>query len=84
MDLLGLPSSPDYLSRLRKDVFVMIWQLSPPTFFVTFISAESKCLPLLKCLYDLNNKKLGLNIPFDKLKPKHVVEFIWGDPITCA
>ncbi len=24
MDLLGLPSSPDYLSRLRKDVFVMI------------------------------------------------------------
>jgi hypothetical protein len=31
---------------------------------------------LLKCLYDLNSKKLGLNIPFDKLEPKHVADLI--------
>jgi hypothetical protein len=62
----------------------MIRQLCPPTFFVTFTSVKSKWLPLLKCLYDLNSKKLGLNIPFDQLKPKHVVDFIRYDPITCA
>jgi hypothetical protein len=36
----------------------MIQQLGPPTFFVTFTSVESKWIPLLKCLYDLNSKKL--------------------------
>jgi hypothetical protein len=54
----------------------MIRQLGPPTFFVTFNSVESKWLLLLKCLYDLNSKKIGLNIPFDKLEPKHVANFI--------
>jgi hypothetical protein len=42
MDLSGLRTSLDYLSLLRKYVFAMIQQLGPPTFFVTFISAESK------------------------------------------
>jgi hypothetical protein len=40
----------------------MIRQLGPSTFFVTFTSVEIKWLPLLKCLYDLNSKKLGFNI----------------------
>jgi hypothetical protein len=42
MDLSRLRTSFDYLSRLRKDVFAMIRQLGPPTFFVTFTSVESK------------------------------------------
>jgi hypothetical protein len=54
----------------------MIQQLGPPTFFVTFTSVESKWLPLLKCLNDLNSKKLRLNIPFVKLEFKHVVDLI--------
>jgi hypothetical protein len=62
----------------------MIQQLGPPTFFVTFTNVESKWLSLLKCLYNLNNYKLGLNIPFDKLEPKHVVDLIQCDPIICA
>jgi len=49
MDILGLRASFDYLNRLRKDVFILIQQLNPPTFFVTFISVKSKWLPLLKC-----------------------------------
>jgi hypothetical protein len=76
IDLLGLCTSPNYLSQLKKDVFTMIQQLGPPTFFVTFTNVESKWLLSLKCLYDLNSKNLGLNIPFDKLKPKHVVDLI--------
>jgi hypothetical protein len=59
MDLLGLLISLDYLSQLQKNVFVMIQQLGPPTFFVTITSAESKWFFLLKCLYDVNNKKSG-------------------------
>jgi len=31
-----------------------------------------------------NSKKLKSNIPFDKLKPKHVTNIIQCDPITCA
>ncbi len=84
MDLLELRTSLDYLSWLKKDVFAMIQQLDTPTFFVTFMNVKSKWIPLLKCLYDLNNKKLGFNIPFDKLEPKHVANIIWSDPITCA
>jgi hypothetical protein len=80
MDLSRLCISPYYLSQ---KIFVMIQQLGRPTFFVTFFtSVESKWLLLLKCLYDLNSKKLGFNIPFDKLEPKHVVDLIRC--VTCA
>ncbi len=47
MNLLELCTSLDYLSQLRKDVFAMIRQLGPPTFFATFTSAKSKWFPLL-------------------------------------
>jgi len=58
--------------------------IKPPNIFVTFTSVESKQLPLLKFLYDLNSKKLIFNIPFDTLEPKHVTDLIWCDPITCT
>jgi len=84
MDLSRPHTSSDYLSWLKKDVFAMTQQLGPPTFFVTFINVKSKRILLLKCSYDLNSKKLGFNIPFDKLEPKHVADLIWCDPTTCA
>jgi hypothetical protein len=59
VDLLSVNTSPDYLNQLQKDVFAMIRQLGPPTFFVTITSAKSKWLLLLKCLYDINSKKLN-------------------------
>jgi hypothetical protein len=31
--------SPDYLQQIKKNIFAMIRQLGPPTFFVTFTSA---------------------------------------------
>jgi hypothetical protein len=40
--------SPDYLQQIKKNIFVMIRQLGPPTFFVTFTSVEHRCL-LLFC-----------------------------------
>jgi len=73
-----------HLRRLRRNVFAMIRQLGPPIFFVTFISVESKWFPILKCFYDLNSKKLGFNISFDKLEPKHVTNLVQCDSIACA
>ncbi len=32
-DLQGLPNSHDYFEKLRNFLFIMIRQLSPPTFF---------------------------------------------------
>jgi hypothetical protein len=62
----------------------MIHQLSPPTFFVTFISVENKWLPLLQFLYGFNSKKLGFNMSFDKLETKHIANLIQFDPIICV
>jgi hypothetical protein len=59
MDLSALLTSPNYLNQLWKYVFVMIWQLGPPTFFVIITDAESKWFLLLKCLYDLNSEKIS-------------------------
>jgi hypothetical protein len=42
MDFSQIRTSFEYLSRLKKNVFEMICQLSLPTFFVAFISVESK------------------------------------------
>jgi hypothetical protein len=39
-DLEGLHNSPNYFERLWKKLFVMIQQLGPPTFFVTFTSTK--------------------------------------------
>ena len=83
MDLSKLRTSPDYLSQLRKNVFAMIRQ-GPPTFFVTFTSAESKWPPLLQCLYDINYKKIALKVPFDKLASKHIADLIRRDPVICV
>jgi hypothetical protein len=62
----------------------MIGQLGSPTFFVTFNSAKNEWLPLLQCLYDFNSKKLGFNMPFDKLEMKHIVDLIQSNHITCV
>ncbi len=74
-----------WLSKLiKKRCICNDLTIRSSTFFITFIGVESKWLPLFKCLYDLNSKNLGINIPFDKIKPKHVANFIWCDPIAYA
>jgi hypothetical protein len=35
-------------------------------------------------LYDFDNRKLGFNVPFDKLETKHIANLIQSNPITCA
>lgn len=40
IDFKRIRISPDYCQQLKKNVFAMIRQLGPPTFFLTFTSAE--------------------------------------------
>jgi hypothetical protein len=39
-DLKILHNSHDYFERLSKNLFAIIWQLGPPTFFATFTSIQ--------------------------------------------
>jgi hypothetical protein len=82
-ELEKLRTSPDYIEGLRKNLFAMIRQLGPPTFFVTLTSAERLWTPLIEALYKLNAKQL--NLPdFNNLDSTHIAELIRSDPVTCA
>jgi hypothetical protein len=61
----GLCNSPNYFERLQKNLFAMIWQLSLPTFFVTFTSAKRLWDPLIKYLHTLHASTLN---PPNKIK----------------
>ena len=50
MDLRTIRTSPDYLQQLCKKIYVMIRQLGPPTFFVSFSSVEHRWQPLVNAL----------------------------------
>jgi hypothetical protein len=47
MDLRSIRTSPDYLLGLCRNLYAMIRQLGPPTFFVLFSSAENRWKPLI-------------------------------------
>jgi hypothetical protein len=82
-ELEKLRTSPDYIEGLRKNLFSMIRQLGPPTFFVTLTSAERLWTPLIEALYKLNAKLL--NLPdFTNLDSTHIAELIRSDPVTFA
>ncbi len=67
-----------------KNLFVMIQQLGPPTFFVTFTSAERLWDPFIKVLHTLHASKLNLPNKIEDLQPVHIAELIWIDLTTCA
>jgi hypothetical protein len=49
----------DYLDHLCKDVFAMIRQLGPPTFFMTFTTCVNNWLILIKTLKELYDQYIG-------------------------
>ena len=54
--LRNIRKYPDYIEHIRKYVFAMIWQLGPPTFFVTFTSVEYLWPPLCTALQETRSK----------------------------
>lgn len=73
----------DYLHHFRKNVFVMICQLGPLTFVVTFTSAESKWINLIESLHEL---KISHNISNTNIQheDKDIYELVKRDLITYA
>lgn len=82
--LRNLRGSPPYWEQAKKDVFAMIRQQGTPTWFCSFSAAETKWIPLIKCLNKLVNKH--------SLSDEEVNELTWEEkcilinsyPVTCA
>ncbi len=71
--------SLDYLYLLQKDIFAMIRQLRPPTFFITFITSVNNWSSLNKTLKKLYVQHYGKNDDtFDKR------ELVRNDLVTCV
>ncbi len=68
-NLQGLRNSHDSFEKLRKKLFVMIKQLGPPTFFVTFIFTKRLWGHFIKALYTLHASRLNLPNKI-KINPK--------------
>jgi hypothetical protein len=74
----------DYLDQLCKDVFVMIRQLGPPTFFVTFTTFISNWPVLIKTLKELYDQYIGEKLGIKKKDSLSIKELIRNDLVTCA
>jgi hypothetical protein len=83
IDFKNIRISLDHLQQIKKTLFAMIWKLGPPTFFVTFTSAEHQWTPLVSTLNELdkNNKKRKKT---DTLEDTDVDYLIRKDPVTCT
>jgi hypothetical protein len=62
----------------------MICQLGPPTFFVTYTSAQTRWIALMSSLHMLNKKYIYIPKNFDKLEFKHMGDLVQYDLATCA
>ncbi len=85
VDFKRIRISPDYIHQLKKNVFAMICQLGPPTFFVTFTSVEQNWDPLLSALEQLHNahqSKIEQQQEYETKGDKF--NLIKKDPATCA
>lgn len=54
VDFKRIRISPDYVNQSKKNFFVMIRQLGPPTFFLTFSSVEQSWDPIVATLQYLH------------------------------
>ena len=79
-DFDALRTTPDYKQRLKNNLFAMIRQLGPPTFFVTFSAAERLWPDLIECLNVLN----PILQAHDESTSAYERRLIRSDPITCA
>ena len=82
--LRALRGSPPYFEKAKKDLFAMIRQLGPATFFCSFSAAETKWKHLLRILGKLIDKKEYSDEELDNLTWEEKTRLIQSDPVTCA
>jgi hypothetical protein len=73
-DLKSLHNSYDYFERLRKNLFAMIWQFGPPTFFATFTSIEGLKDPFINALHTLHVIRLNFPNKIKDLRSIHILD----------
>ena len=83
IDFKNIRISSDHLEQIRKNIFAMIRQLGPPTFFVTFTSAEHRWKPLVDTLVTLFRNKENKNA-IDILEDDDIDYLIRKYPVTCS
>lgn len=75
--------SPDYLHQIKKNIFAVICQLEPPTFFVTFTSPKHHQNPLETNLTELyRNMKKRKHI--ETIEKYDIDYLVRKDLVTCA
>ena len=80
--LKAIRTSPNYYENMKKNLFAMIRQLGPTTFFVTFTSAEHLWSPLciaLEQLTEINKQNASDNFPTDTID-----SLIRKHPVICS
>jgi hypothetical protein len=83
IDFKNICISPDYLQQNKKTIFSMIRQLGPPTFFITFTSAEHCWDPLVVVVSDLH-RNMKRKKQTDTLENNDIDNLIRKYPVTCT
>ena len=76
--------SPPYFQSVAKDLFAMIRQLGPATFFASFSAAETRWKHLLKILGKVVDKVDYTDIEVNEMSWPEKCRLIQSDPATCA
>ena len=82
--LQTLRGSPPYFRRAKQDLFAMIRQLGPATFFMSLSAAETKWTHLLKILGKAVDKVDYTDEDIQIMRWEEKCRLVQSDPITCA
>ena len=82
--LANIRGSPPYFEKVSKELFALIRQLGPATFFVTLSAAETRWLHLLRLLGRIVDKKDYSDDELNNMSWQEKCRLIQSDPVTCA
>ena len=80
----SLRGSPPYFQAVSKDLFAVIRQLGPATFFMSLSAAETRWAHLLKILSQIIDNKVLSEEEALNLTWQEKSRLIQSDPVTCA
>ena len=80
----SLRGSPPYFQAVSKDLFAVIRQLGPATFFMSLSAAETRWAHLLKILSQIIDNKVLSEEEATNLTWQEKSRLIQSDPVTCA
>ena len=82
--LATLRGSPPYFEKAKRDIFAMIRQLGPATFFVSLSAAETRWNHLIRILGQTVDKRCYTDDEINKMTWTERSRLIQSDPVSCA